>query len=88
MTFPSLTTSHPPTLPQDIEVYRFTLKIVCYPVGGKTKKVTDARQPGGTEPPEVLQSVTVRYAVCTVLYVLYVRWSERSAFLSTAIFVI
>ena len=33
---------------------------MCFPVGGKTKKVIDARQPGDTKTPEILQTTTVR----------------------------
>ena len=33
---------------------------MCFPVGGKTKKVIDARQSGDTKTPEILQTTTVR----------------------------
>ena len=41
---------------------------MCFPVGGKTKKVIDARQPGETDIPETLQTTTVRIGTSNIKY--------------------
>ena len=45
--------------PKDIKTYKFKLKIVTFPVGGRTERVIDARQPGDVKAPEVIQRLSV-----------------------------
>ena len=45
--------------PKDIKIYKFKLKIVTFPVGGRTERVIDARQPGDVKAPEVIQRLSV-----------------------------
>jgi hypothetical protein len=45
---------------QEIAEHNYKVTVVCFPVGGKTKKVIDARQPGNTKAPEILQTTPVR----------------------------
>ena len=45
--------------PRDAQKYTFKLKAKCYAIGGRPERVSDARQPMGTDAPELLQSINL-----------------------------
>lgn len=46
-------------VPKEAEKYTFKLKAKCYAIGGIPERVSDARQPMGTNAPELLQSINL-----------------------------
>ena len=46
--------------PTEAMVYEMNLQIFVYPIGGKTKRVLDANQPGPAAKPELLQTLSVQ----------------------------